>query len=102
MHLLPVTGSGPHNIRWDGFVMMLSPPGVPMHRLSWLGFTIDLELGLIMVPDKKIETFERKLLTAMEQPKLKARIIASLVGKKSQALVSGQIHDTCFKCTAVN
>ena len=53
---------------------------LPMHRLSWLGFTIDLELGLIMVPDKKIEAFERKLITAMEQPKLKARIIASLVG----------------------
>ena len=50
---------------------------VPMHRLS---FTIGLELGLIMVPDKKIEAFERKLITAMEQPMLKARIIASLVG----------------------
>ena len=25
------------------------------HRLSWLGFTLDLEVGCISVPDKKID-----------------------------------------------
>ena len=54
---------------------------VPTHRLSWLGFTIDLELGSISVPDKKIEALEKKLLTAMEQPMLSARCIASIVGR---------------------
>ena len=54
---------------------------MPTHRLSWLGFTIDLELGSISVPDKKIEALEKKLLTAMEQPMLSARCIASIVGR---------------------
>ena len=65
---------------------------VPTHRLSWLEFTMDLELGLIMVPDKKIEALKEKLLTAMEQPMLRARFIASLVGKIiSMSLALGSV-----------
>ena len=54
---------------------------LPTHRLSWLGLTLDLELGLISVPDRKIEVLRGKLLAAMEQPMLRARFIASLVDR---------------------
>ena len=42
---------------------------------------LDLELGLISVPDRKIEVLRGKLLAAMEQPMLRARFIASLVDR---------------------
>ena len=54
---------------------------LPTHSLSWLGFTLDLELGCISVPDRKIEVLRGKLQTAMEQPMLRARFIASLVDR---------------------
>ena len=30
---------------------------LPTHRLSWLGLTLDLELGLISESDRKIEVY---------------------------------------------
>ena len=51
------------------------------HRLPWLGFTLDLEVGCISVPDKKIDALHERLQAALEQPIFRARAIASLVGR---------------------
>ena len=53
----------------------------PTHRLQWLGFEVDLKQGCISVPAKKINGLKANLQIAASQTALRAKFIASLVGK---------------------
>ena len=55
----------------------------PTHRLQWLGFELDLDLkeGSISVPPEKIRSLKASLQIAVIQSTLRAKHIASLVGK---------------------
>ena len=53
----------------------------PTRRLQWLGFDLDLGQGCISVPAKKVESLKTNLVLALKQPNLRAKFIASLVGK---------------------
>ena len=51
---------------------------LPIHRLSWLGLTLDLEVGCISVPNNKIDALHERLQAALEKPMLRVRAIAEL------------------------
>ena len=53
----------------------------PTRRLQWLGFDLDLGQGCISVSAKKVESLKTNLVLALKQPNLRAKFIASLVGK---------------------
>ena len=53
----------------------------PTHRLQWLGFELDLKEGCISVPPEKIRSLRASLQIAVTQSTLRAKHIASLVGK---------------------
>ena len=53
----------------------------PTHKLQWLGLDLDLEKGCISVPAKKINALRASLQIAVSQATLRAKFIASLVGK---------------------
>lgn len=52
-----------------------------MQRLSWLGFDIDLEKGVVEVPRSKIEAIHSQLKEAVTAKVLSARILTSITGK---------------------
>ena len=53
----------------------------PTHKLEWLGFNLDLKQGCISVPTRKISGLKAMLVMAAKQTTLRAKFIASLVGK---------------------
>ena len=53
----------------------------PTHKLEWLGFSLDLEQGCISVHLQKICVLKAMLTMAAKQTTLRAKFIASLVGK---------------------
>ena len=53
----------------------------PVQCLMWLGFNIDLEKGVIGVPQPKIEAIHSQLEEAMAARVLPARFLASITGK---------------------
>ena len=53
----------------------------PSQVMKWLGFTLDLSQGRIMVPTVKIEALKSCLLYALSKNSLTARVLASIVGK---------------------
>ena len=53
----------------------------PTQRLIWLGFVVDLALGQIEVPQDKLLSLQSRLQQAIQCPKIRARSLASIVGK---------------------
>ena len=53
----------------------------PTRKLEWLGFDLDMGQGCISVPLRKIGMLKAMLTMAVKQTTLKAKFIASLVGK---------------------
>ena len=54
---------------------------MPKVKVSWLGFNIDLCSCEITVPDEKIEGLRQQLMVAHTKGSLRARALASIVGK---------------------
>ena len=54
---------------------------VPSQQMSWLGFQLDLNGGVISVPEEKIVALKRQLKHAATNNQLKARQLASIIGK---------------------
>ncbi|XP_065915901.1 uncharacterized protein [Dysidea avara] len=54
---------------------------VPVKRLIWLGFEIDLEKGKIVVPESKLENTCDLLQSLVKRPTVPARMLASAIGK---------------------
>ena len=53
----------------------------PTQRLVWLGFVVDMSLGQIEVPESKIATLRRLLEFAKQSDRVKAKFLASMLGK---------------------
>ena len=53
----------------------------PTLRLIWLGFVVDVCLGQIEVPSEKITALRSALHQATQSPRIKARSLASIIGK---------------------
>ena len=53
---------------------------IPVKRIVWLGFELDLELGQLKVPEGKLETL-RGLLAREDNEFIPAKALASLIGK---------------------
>ena len=64
----------------------------PCKSLEWLGFRIDLNLGVFSVPDRKIEELQALLRSVSDHTVVPARQLASLVGKiMSMSIALGTI-----------
>ena len=61
---------------------------VPVQRLAWLGFIIDLEKGKVEVPKEKLETLHLQLQQAILSKCLPARSVASVTGKTISMLIA--------------
>ena len=65
---------------------------VPSQQTTWLGFNLDLQLGVISVPEEKIAALKLQLIKALDKSSLKARDLASIIGKIiSMALATGPV-----------
>ena len=53
----------------------------PVQQITWLGFFLDLEKGQIFVPTEKVEQLKSQLEQVQHSPTLKARDLASIIGK---------------------
>ena len=53
----------------------------PSQKVQWLGFNVDLLVGCITVPDKKIIALQNMLQSLVGKNCIKAKQLASLVGK---------------------
>ena len=60
---------------------MHGPRPRPSQTLRWLGFILDLESGQISVPKDKISALYSLLKSVISQGKLKAKLLASILGK---------------------
>ena len=78
----------------------------PVQQITWLGFDLDLGVGKIYVPTEKIEQLRSQLLQALDKPTLKAKELASVIGKLiSMSLAVGSVarlmtrsmYVCCFK-----
>ena len=56
----------------------------PVRVLQWLGFMIDLNRGIISVPREKIENIKSSIKSMMGARSVRARDLASVVGKLIQ------------------
>ena len=64
----------------------------PVQQASCLGFYLDLEKGQIYVPTEKVEQLYSHLELALESPTLKAKKLASIIGKLiSMSLAVGPV-----------
>ena len=54
---------------------------VPSHQTDWLGFSLDLERGVISIPEGKIVVLKTQLEHAATKCAIKARDLASIIGK---------------------
>ena len=54
---------------------------VPSHQTDWLGFSLDLERGVISIPEGKIVVLKTQLEHAATNSAIKARDLASIIGK---------------------
>ena len=65
---------------------------VPSKSISWLGFDINLEVGKLTVPERKITFLQCQLSSIVGQKFLPARQLASIIGKViSMSLALGSI-----------
>ena len=65
---------------------------VPSQQAKWLGFNLDLEQGQILVHEEKIEALKTHLSHLMSTISLKARYLASVIGKiMSMTLAVGPV-----------
>ena len=65
---------------------------VPSHQAKWLGFKLDLQQGVIFVPEEKITALKSQLSKVAAKGSLKARELASIIGKViSMSLVIGPV-----------
>ena len=71
----------------------------PSQMVQWLGFNVDLLVGCITVPDKKIIALQNMLQSLVGKKCNKAKQLASLVGKiTSMNLALGPVTRlSCFK-----
>ena len=53
----------------------------PVQQIAWLGFFLDLEKGQIFVPTEKVKRLKSQLVQVQDSPTLKARDLASIIGK---------------------
>ena len=53
----------------------------PSQQCAWLGFEIDLEVGVITVPQRKVKALLAQLRQATEKRALPVRLVASIIGK---------------------
>ena len=54
---------------------------VPSQQAKWLGFKLDLQQGVISVPDEKIKALRSELSRVTAKGALRARELASIIGK---------------------
>ena len=54
---------------------------VPSQQAKWLGFKLDLQQGVISVPDEKIKALKLELSRVTAKGALRARELASIIGK---------------------
>ena len=54
---------------------------VPSQQTKWLGFKLDLQQGVISVPDEKIKALRLELSRVTAKGALRARELASIIGK---------------------
>ena len=65
---------------------------MPSKHASWLGFDIDLDQGIIKVPQEKLKALKLLLQTVLEGNTIPVRLLASVVGKIiSMCLALGDI-----------
>ena len=65
---------------------------MPSKHASWLGFDIDLDQGIIKVPQEKLKALKLLLQTVLEGNTIQVRLLASVVGKIiSMCLALGDI-----------
>ena len=65
---------------------------VPTQQITWLGFLLDLGKGQIFVPTDKVERLKSSLVQVLDRPTLKARNLASIIGKLiSMSLAVGPV-----------
>ena len=65
---------------------------VPVKKLTWLGFQIELEKGKLSVPEQKLMNLMSQLSTAKEAWVIPATALASIIGKLlSMALSLGPV-----------
>ena len=65
---------------------------VPSQQARWLGFNLDLQQGVISVPEEKIAALKLQLIAALDGDSLKARDLANIIGKIiSMALATGPV-----------
>ena len=70
------------NLVWAGLVEHTSKCSwVPSQQAKWLGFNLDLQQGVISVPEEKIMALKSQLSKAVDRGSLKARDLASVIGK---------------------
>ena len=62
---------------------------VPVQQVTWLGFNLDLEKGQIYMPTEKVQRWLKSQLDqVLDRPTLKARELASIIGKQVDVLPS--------------
>ena len=72
---------------------------VPSQQAKWLGFNLDLQQGVISVPEEKIAALKLQLIKALDKGSLKARDLASIIGKTmSMALATGPVSRLMTRC----
>jgi len=68
---------------------------VPVQKLVWLGFEIDLEVGKLAIPDAKLAEACKLLQSLLDRALVPARVLASVIGKIiSMSLALGSTYDT--------
>jgi len=54
---------------------------MPAKQAKWLGFRLDLEQGMVSVPEEKIAALKSQLVQVAGKDSLKARELGSIIGK---------------------
>lgn len=71
-----------HSLLDSGFLPNMEKSNfTPTQKLDWLGFTWNLELGVIGVPRMKIEKIKMKIEKIMSERRSTARTLASILSK---------------------
>ena len=53
----------------------------PTNQISWLGFDLDLSVGVVSIPKNKIDALYKCLKEAAKEETIPARCLASIIGK---------------------
>jgi len=68
---------------------------VPAKQAKWLGFRLDLELEVVSVHGEKIAALKSQLVQATGKDSLKARELASIIGKIVNVIVNVNVISNC-------